>query len=172
MKLKMLLFVAALITSHVSAAQEAERNAFKDDIVGNWKLIELPLELQPKILPSNPWPAQCQWYSYGADGTLKSIDKSGKDVSCDALSNNEFETVLPHIQSVVSWKYDLSPVYQKGLVIVSRTDVQNYHEIWEPHLVVKSYAKGGEEFREGDLLLYLVRLQDKQIVWIRHLRRL
>ena len=79
---------------------------------------------------------------------------------------------MAHVPAVVSWKYDLSPTYQKGVVFVSRSDVKNYSEIWEPHLVAKTFSKEGVEFREGDLILYLADMRARKLVWIRHLRKL
>ena len=48
---------------------------------------------------------------------------------------------MSHVPAVVSWKYDLSPVYNKGLVIVTRSDVKGYTEYWEPHYVTTSFSK-------------------------------
>ena len=39
-------------------------------------------------------------------------------------------------------------------------------------LLMPYVAKGGEEFREGDLILYLADMESKQLVWVRHLRKL
>lgn len=88
------------------------------------------------------------------------------------MSSAEFDKVLPHVASVVSWKYDLSSVYHKGLIIVSRTDVPHYAEYWEPQIVTKPFSKDGVDFQEGDLILYLHNLNTHQMVWIRHLRKL
>lgn len=169
--------IAALLTilclsSGVAIAQTeaAERNATAQEITGNWQLLPLPDALEPKILKTNPWPAACQWYSYSSNGTLKSIDKT--PAPCDSLTATQLDKAVTPVPAVVSWKYDLSPVFQKALVIVTRSDVKGYAEYWEPHLVVKPFSNGGVEFREGDLNLYLVNMQSHQIVWIRHLRRL
>ncbi|RSL18939.1 hypothetical protein EDE15_4549 [Edaphobacter aggregans] len=156
----------------LSLAQVAAsaRNATAEEITGKWQLLPLPDSVEPKILKNNPWPAACQWYSYSSSGALKSIDKTNSP--CEAMSSAEFDKVLPHVASVVSWKYDLSPVYQKALIIVSRTDVPHYAEYWEPQIVTKAFSRDGVDFREGDLILYLHNLNTHKMVWIRHLRRL
>ena len=169
--------IAVLLTilcfsSGVAIAQPeaAERNATAQEITGSWQLLPLPDALEPKILKTNPWPAACQWYSYSSNGTLKSIDKTA--APCDSLTATQLDQTLIQVPAVTSWKYDLSPVFQKALIIVTRSDVKGYAEYWEPHLVVKPFSNGGVEFHEGDLNLYLVNMQSHQIVWIRHLQRL
>lgn len=147
----------------------AEKNATAEEISGNWQLLPLPEALQPKM-QKNPWPAQCQWFSYSREGALKSIDNNPGP--CNTLSSAQLDEAITHVPAVASWKYDLSPVFQKALVIVSRSDVKGYAEYWEPHIIVKAFSRGGIDFKEGDLLLYLVNLQARQIVWIRHLRKL
>jgi len=151
-----------------SQSASLERNATEQEIQGNWRLIPLPDALLPKG-SGNPWPAACQWYSYLPTGVLKSIDKTL--VPCDTLTSTQLNEIMNHVQAVVSWKYDLSPVYNKALLIVTRSDVKGYAEYWEPHYVHTPFSKAGAEFKRGDLLLYLVNLQSKKIMWIRHLER-
>jgi hypothetical protein len=154
----------------LAQAPASDRNATAEEITGNWQMLPLPDSLEPRIFKSNPWPAACQWYSYSSSGSLKSIDKT--NAPCEAMSSAEFDKVLPHVTSVVSWKYDMSPVYQKGLIIVSRTDVSHYAEYWEPQIVTKAFSRDSVDFQEGDLILYLHNLNTHQIVWIRHLRKM
>lgn len=166
------LFAILSISSGATVAQSEapERNATAQEITGNWQLLPLPESLEPKAFKTNPWPAPCQWYSYSSNGTLKSIDKT--PAPCDSLTAKQLDQAVIRVPAVASWKYDLSPAFQKALVIVTRSDVKGYAEYWEPHFVVKSFSNGGVEFQKGDLIFYLVNLQAHQIVWIRHLRRL
>lgn len=76
------------------------------------------------------------------------------------------------IPAVVSWEYDLSPVYHKGVLIIKRSDVKGYGEVWEPQIVVKPFTNGGVAFQTGDLLLYLADMHTHKMVWIRHLRKI
>jgi hypothetical protein len=161
-----------LISTSFAGAQDnpAERNATQQEITGDWQLLPLPDSLEPKAFKSNPWPATCQWYSYSATGTLKSIDAINQP--CRPFSSKQLDEALTAVPATVSWKYDLSPVYQKALIIISRSDVQHYAEYWMPHIVTKAFSRDGVEFREGDLLLYLVNMQEHKVVWIRHLRKM
>jgi hypothetical protein len=148
---------------------DAVRNASEKEIEGYWELLPLPDQLEPKLLPANPWPAQCQWFSYGHDGQMKSIDKLRGP--CEAHSKAGLDEVFDLIPAVISWKYDLSPVYHKGALIIGRSDVKGYGEIWEPQIVVKPFTNSGANFQAGDLLLYLADFQSHKIGWIRHLRK-
>jgi hypothetical protein len=47
-------------------------------------------------------------------------------------------------------------VYPKALVIVSRTDVKHYAEYCAPLYVTKKVWRNGQEFGQGDLVLYLI----------------
>ena len=169
--MKKVFFLLLCILSPFELHADSERNALSDDIVGNWVLVDLPSALQPKFLKTNPWPATCQWFSYAKTGELKTFDKFGPNMTCENLSSSQIDKIVEKMPAVISWKYNFSAQFQKGLLIISRSDVQNYGEVWEPHLVTEAYTNSGAEFLPGDLNLYLVDLKMHQIVWIRHLRR-
>lgn len=160
-----LLFLSAPALSQADAA----RNATASEIEGYWQLIPLPDQLQPKLLSTNPWPAQCQWFSYASDGQMKSIDKLRGP--CELNSRTELKEVFHTIPAVISWSYSFSVPYQKGVLVIGRSDVKGYGELWEPQIVIKPFANGGVEFHVGDLILYLADLQTHKITWIRHLRK-
>ena len=167
------LLLALVTIAHATTvgAQPAERTATRQEIIGSWELVPVPDSLQPKIFKQNPWPAACQWYSYGADGTLNSFYKFRDP--CEPTTAAELSSVFALFPPVVSWQYDLGPVFGNALIIVKRTDVKDYAECWEPHYVARTFtARGGVEITQGDLLLYLVNMESKQIIWIRHLRRI
>jgi hypothetical protein len=147
-----------------------EKNATAQDIQGEWQLLPLPEAIQIKVLPSNPWPSACQFYSYGSTGDLKSVEKLKGP--CDVMSAAQLREAMKSVPAVVSWKYDFSVSHKKGILIVTRSDKKDYMEVWEPHIVDKAFAKGGEQFLEGDLILYLADMESKKLVWVRHLRRL
>jgi hypothetical protein len=151
-------------------ADTGEKNATSEDIQGEWQLLPLPDAMQLKILSSNPWPSECQYYSYARTGDLKSIEKL--KAPCDVMSAAQLRATVKNAPAVVSWKYDFSASHQKGILIVTRSDKKDYMEVWEPHIVDKAFAKGGEQFLEGDLILYLADMESKQLVWVRHLRKL
>ena len=80
--------VGLLLAGAAGLAQQAEtseRNATAEEIQGEWQLLPLPDALEPKLLPANPWPAECQYNSYGRAGELKSLDKSKGP--CETISS-------------------------------------------------------------------------------------
>jgi hypothetical protein len=151
-------------------ADSGEKNATAEDIQGEWQLLPLPDAMQFKLLPSNPWPSECQYYSYAKTGDLKSSEKLKGP--CDVMSAAQLRETTKKVPAVASWKYDFSTSHHKGILIVTRSDKKDYMEVWEPHVVDKAFAKGGEQFLEGDLILYLADMESKQLVWVRHLRKL
>jgi hypothetical protein len=158
-----------LLSTPALSQSEAARNATASEIEGYWQLMPLPDQLEPKLLPANPWPSQCQWFSYGSDGQMKSIDKLRGP--CELNSKAQLQEVFSSTPAVISWRYDFSAAYQKGVLVINRGDVKGYREVWEPQIVVKPFVNGGVEFHEGDLILYLSDVQAHKIVWIRHLRK-
>jgi hypothetical protein len=151
-------------------ADAGEKNATPEDIQGEWQLLPMPDAMQFKVLPFNPWPSECQYFSYTQKGDLKSIEKL--KAPCDVISAAQLRETLKNVPAVAFWKYDFSTSHQKGILIVTRSDKKDYMEVWEPHLVDKAFAKGGEQFLAGDLILYLADMESKQLVWVRHLRKL
>jgi hypothetical protein len=147
-----------------------ERNALPQDIQGEWQLLPTPDTLQLKILHFNPWPSECQYYSYARTGELKTIEKLKEP--CGDMSAAHLRETVAHVPAVISWKYDFSTSYLKGILIITRSDKKDYMEVWEPHIVDKAFSKDGVEFREGDMVLYLADMETKRLVWIRHLRKL
>jgi hypothetical protein len=156
--------------SAFAQADTGERNALPEDIQGEWQLLPLPDTMQIKLLPSNPWPSECQYYSYARTGDLKSIEKL--KAPCDVMSAAQLRETVRKVPAVISWKYDFSTSYLKGILIITRSDKKDYMEVWEPHIVDKAFTKDGVEFREGDLILYLADMESKKLVWVRHLRKL
>jgi len=165
------------VTNRANASDDPTRYATAQDIEGNWQLLPLPDTVQPKLLSANPWPAQCQWYSYSSTGQLKSHDRylapNKLSESCEEMSSKQLNEHLTHVPAVQSWRYDFSPARQQGLIIVTRKDVKaGYMEPWAPRIVTKAHSKGGVDFSEGDMVLYFMKLSTNQVQWIRHLRRL
>ena len=169
----MKLLAPALLMMFVGTigAQESQptRNATVEEIQGNWQLLSLPSTLEPHG-EVNPWPSDCQVFGYAPSGQLKSVDKLHEP--CEALTSSQADSVFASVPSVVSWRYDMSPVYHKAVIVVTRSDVNKYMEVWGPEVVTTPFTKDGVDFQKGDLLLSLANLKEHKIVWIRHLRRL
>jgi hypothetical protein len=168
-----LTLAACLCLGHAAALAQAEtfvRSATAAEIQGDWQLLPVSDALQPSVLKTNPWPAQCQWYSYSASGELKSTETLKGP--CDALTAKQLHEALARVPAVIGWKYDLNPLYKLPLITVTRSDVARYREYWEAELVVKPFSKYGLELRQGDLILYLIDLKTRKRAIVRPLRRL
>lgn len=59
----------------------------------------------------------------------------------------------------------------KGLLIVTRSDVPAYREIWQPILLTADAERDGIQYSKGDLVLSLIDIQTRRTIWFRHLRR-
>jgi hypothetical protein len=159
-----------LIPFGVSAQDvQTVRNATAEEIQGNWQLLPLPMSLEP-VGSSNPWPSECQLFGYSPNGALKSVDKLRGP--CEPVTSAQADKVFAAVPQIVTWRYDMSPVYHKAVIVVTRSDVNHYMEVWEPQIVTQPFSKDAVDFKQGDLILYLANLQDHKIVWLRHLRRL
>jgi hypothetical protein len=40
--------------------------------------------------------------------------------------NDYYQQIVTHVPAVVSWKYDLSPTHQKGVILISRSGFGSY----------------------------------------------
>jgi hypothetical protein len=165
----MLMFLIFFAFGAIAQDAQTSRNATASEIQGNWQLLPLPGALEPTG-SSNPWPSECQFFGYYSNGELKSVDKSRGP--CEAITSEQADRVFAVVPHVVTWRYDMSPTYHKAVIVVTRNDVNNYMEVWDPQFVTATFSKDGVDFKQGDLILYLANLHDHKIVWIRHLRRL
>jgi hypothetical protein len=86
-------------SSAFAQAEAIERNATAEEIQGEWQLLPLPDALQLKLLPANPWPSECQYYSYGVTGDLKSIETL--KAPCDVISAAQLRETVTHVPAVI-----------------------------------------------------------------------
>src|SRR6266705_432824 len=84
--------------SACAQADTGEKNATAEDIQGEWQLLPLPDAMQIKILPSNPWPSECQDYSYARTGDLKSIEKLKGP--CNVMSAAQLRATVKNLPAV------------------------------------------------------------------------
>jgi len=139
------------------------------ELVGDWALIPVPGTIQPKAIRINPWPAQCQWFMFAANGAVKSFDRMR--APCEEMTATAFERAVALLPPAALWRYDAHPAEQKAFMLFETRDAL-YGESWEAHVVTQDFSRDGADFKAGDLLLYLTNMKTRQIVWIRHLRRL
>lgn len=72
----------------------------------------------------------------------------------------------------ISWKYETVEASGEGYIVISRSDKNGYHEIWQADIVQSSFQKGDIDFVQGDLILSLVDPKSNKALWYRHLQRL
>jgi hypothetical protein len=169
MKWSVFALLMFLASSAVAQNAQTARNATAAEIQGNWQLLPLPTTLEPSG-SSNLWPSECQLFGYSPTGELKSADRLRGP--CEPITSSQADHLFAAIPHVVSWRYDMSPVYHRAVIVVTRSDVSHYMEVWDPEIVTTAFSRDGVDFEQGDLILYLANLHDHKIVWVRHLRRL
>jgi hypothetical protein len=164
---RILIVVLLSIPAIHQAAWAQERSATRDEIVGSWEMVPLSPARQPNVI-ANPWPAPCQWYRYSSSGTVFNMNESPGP--CRKTSSQDLDKAAANLSPVVFWKYEISTATSKGVLVVTRTDVKNYVEYWNVHVVTQATP----EFKSGDLLMYLMKIDSGKAVvsWIRHLRRI
>lgn len=160
-------------TSQIQAAQPQgqynEATATADQVVGDWVLIAVPSSIQPKNIHVNPWPDQCQWFSFAGNGVVKSYEH--QRTPCAEMTAQSLEGAISTLPVVATWRYTVRPGDQKAFVSIYSREMF-YAEAWEPHVVLQDFSRDGADFKAGDLLLYLTDPKTSQIMWVRHLRRL
>ena len=138
------------------------RHAKADEIVGFWKLVNLPLSAQ-KINKINPWPMPYQWFGIYKDGTMNTM-MGTKD---SKQSSQQLHKTFQSLPSALSYKF------HKGLLIVRNPEIKKYGELWlveyivEDAIVAKSIA-----LKKGDLLMSLRNPQNRSALYYRHLRKI
>ena len=129
----------------------------------------IPDSSQPGVLTTIPWPAECQHFGYLDDGRLWTVGKNPGP--CAKLTKTELQQIFSG-PTPVKFEYGQSrDDPSKGLIIVTRSDVAQYREIWQPFLFLASAERNGIQYLPGDLLLSLIDLRSRQTIWFRHLRR-
>ena len=174
MAIRTALLLLALVGSDECLAQLCSSQPFasEDDIPGSWEIAPVPAELQSNFFDKDPWPSKCQWYLYAKDGVLKSFYKSGPEVTCEKMAATDLQKDMEGVPAVQHWHFARNNAGNKTAVFVDRTDVSNYVEAWEVHVVTSPMVQYGVTFDKGDLLLCLVNTKLEKIMYVRHLRKL
>lgn len=139
------------------------------ELVGDWQMVYVPDSIQPRAVRVNQWPAQCQWFSFAANGMVKSLDHAR--APCEFMTGTNLERMVAPFPVVAIWRYDTRAVPGKTFMEMQSSEMV-YAEYWEAHVVTQDFLRDGADFKAGDLLLYLTNMRTHQITWIRHLRRL
>lgn len=136
--------------------------ASRQQLIGYWELVQWPEAEKMRSNKLDPWPGtKYQWYGFFADGHLCTMMTTRREIHTRQELEDLFRVMPPVIQ------YTLR---DNGVMIVTRTDVKNYGEIWNVFYCVKQRFVNGIDFLPGDILMVLKNRQN-QPVYYRHLRK-
>jgi hypothetical protein len=154
------LLLCILSTTH--AAEVYSRVATKQEILGCWELVQWPEDVKKQSNKQDPWPGtKYQWFKFYEDGHMTMMMSSHNE----AHTKQELDSIMDSLPSVIKYTY-----YDQGVMIVTRTDIKNYGEIWNVSYCIKRRIVGKADFKPGDLVMVLKNVK-KEIVYYRQLRR-
>lgn len=142
-----------------ASAQDKARPANGGDFVGVFRLLEYPVQAQPKILGRAPWPSPCQFFGHYPGGYW--LHQQSEGGACAGAIPH----VKPSLPQTVEWR-----LLRDGLVLIDRKDVK-VQEVWKVDRVSRASNIAGINLNEGDILMQLLDREMKQVLWVRLLRR-
>jgi hypothetical protein len=142
-------------------AQDKTRPATAPDFTGVFRLLDFPLQEQPKILKESPWPAACQFFGHYPDGYYLHQQSQGSGTCASGITRTR-----PGLPQTVQWQ-----MLRDGFVLIDRRDFK-IKELWKVDRVNRPSNVAGINLNEGDILMQLLDSEGKRIVWIRLLRRI
>ena len=151
-------FIALLVPAVANAQQT--RPATAADFVGVFRLLDYPIEQQPKVLKELPWTSSCQFFGHYPDGYWLHQQSQG------ATCVNAIPSKKPALPQTVQWK-----LLRDGTVLIDRKDFK-IQEIWKVDRINRPSNIAGINLNEGDIIMQLLDKDLKQFLWIRLLRRL
>jgi hypothetical protein len=146
-----------LVTS--ASAQDRTRPASATDFVGVFRLLDYPMQAQPKILKEPLWTNPCQFFGHYPDGYYLHQQTTG------AACSNGIPPSKPALPQTVHWK-----LLRDGVVLVDRSD-HKIPELWKVDRVNRASNISGVNLNEGDVIMQLLDRDLKQVLWVRLLRR-
>lgn len=153
-----IIFIAALLPS-LAHAQQA-RPATAADFVGVFRLLDYPLEQQPKVLKEPPWTSSCQFFGHYPDGYWLHQQSQGRTCA------NGIPSKKPALPQTVQWQ-----LLRDGTILIDRKDFK-FQEVWKVDRINRPSNIAGINLNEGDIIMQLLDKELKQVLWIRLLRRL
>jgi hypothetical protein len=156
----------ALLASQDGSAQQAMaiRPATPQEFLGYWKLVPLPDQAQPRRLPGNPWPGECQFFAHYKDGSWQHVViERGECTSSPEI----LDTFTKNSAKPATYEF-----FAEGSIWI-RLPVSGRTEGWGVGYVVsEKLTIGGIHLRPGDLVMQLRDPRDNGVAWLRVLRRL
>ena len=160
-KFLQLTVVAVLLYGVVASAmaQDRTRPGTVTDFVGIFRLLDFPVQEQPKILKKPLWTSPCQFFGHYPDGYY--LHQESRGGAC----TNGIPASKPGLPQTVQWK-----MVRDGLVLIDRRDYK-IQELWKVDRVNRASNVANVNLNEGDVIMQLLDREAKQILWIRLLRR-
>ena len=135
--------------------------ASRSEVIGYWKMIQMPEETRQKINQIDPWPLPYQWFIFYDDGRYNSAQSSsGSQVTVGDLdrffSGKENKSRFEFLEN-----HGYFRITQPG-------EISQY---WAITVCDEAHDFRGSHFEAGDLLMMLVNKNGEQ-VYYRHVRRM
>ena len=161
-RFRLVFFVAALSAGMAAAAiaQDKTRPATARDFVGVFRLLDYPIQSQPKILKDPIFTSPCQFFGHYPDGYW--LHQQSQGGTCTNAVPSVKPPLLPQ---TVQWK-----LVKDGAVLIDRKDYK-IQEVWKVDRVNRPSNIANINLNEGDIIMQLLDKELKQVLWIRLLRR-
>ncbi|MET0918059.1 MAG: hypothetical protein ABWY07_06495 [Burkholderiales bacterium] len=141
-------------------AQDKSRPATAADFVGVFRLIDYPLEQQPKVLKQPIWTSRCQFFGHYPDGYWLHQETHAGTCTSGVPSKK------PGLPQTVQWKF-----LSDGAVLIDRKDAK-IRELWKVDRVTRPTHIDKINLIDGDIIMQLLDVERKHILWVRLLRRI
>jgi len=153
-----ILFLPFYALCQTETRPEAGGPPTKQELVGFWKMIELPNKAE--LNKVNPWPLPYQWFGFYDNGKVYSMMNSKDDVLTPADLGDIFKIFSP--ASTPNYKLD------GQFITIDNPDVKDYLEVWGINILGKDV---GSVAKKGDIVMTLDDGKGN-VVYYRLLRRI
>ncbi len=158
--LSLIFLVAGIIGCSRPSNKELGRFAKKEEIIGFWKLEQLPPNVK-NINKIDPWPLPHQWFGIYEDGKMYSY-MTTKEENLSANQLDEIFQILPS---------SLVYTFKDGGFFVRNPDIKSYLEMWGVNYIFNDGKISGKiPVSAGDIIMTLQGPKEQGIVYYRHLK--
>jgi hypothetical protein len=137
--------------------------ASKGDMIGFWKMVQMPEAVRQKINKVEPWKLPYQWFAFYDDGSFKSFMSSNDNPQ---LTARDLDKIFANVRNNVSFEFI------NGFLRVTYSDIKGYVEYWGVNVVENTIDFAGVHYEAGDLLMSLADNATGAPCYYRLLRRL
>ena len=150
--------IGALLPSIANAQQT--RPATAPDFAGVFRLLDYPIQQQPKVLKEPLWTSSCQFFGHYPDGYW--LHQQSHGTTCA----NAIPSKKPALPQTAQWK-----LLKEGTILIDRKDYK-IQEIWKVDRINRPSTIANINLNDGDIIMQLLDKDLKQVLWIRLLRRI